>query len=50
MENVKTTLETGRIKSDGTYNIINRIINYKKIYNINFNISIDEIYWNSSDR
>ena len=50
MANVKTTLDTRRVKSDGTYNIIYRITHYKKVYTINSNISISEIFWNSAIR
>ena len=47
MANVKTTLDTRRIKSDGTYNIIYRITHHKKVYTINSSISVYEIFWNS---
>ena len=50
MANVKTTLDTRRIKSDGTYNIIYRITHYKKVYTITSSISINEIFWNNSSR
>ena len=46
MANVKTTLDTRRIKSDGTYNIIYRITHQKKVYTINSRRSILEQYWN----
>ncbi|OUR93905.1 hypothetical protein A9Q87_04130 [Flavobacteriales bacterium 34_180_T64] len=46
MANVKITLDTRRIKSDGTYNIIYRITHYKKVYTINSDTSILEQYWN----
>ena len=47
MANVKITLDTRRIKSDGTYNIIYRITHYKKVYTINSGVSILEQYWHS---
>ena len=50
MANIKTTLDTRRIKSDGTYNIIYRITHFKKVYTINSNISIYDIFWNSTNR
>lgn len=50
MANVKTTLDTRRVKSDGTYNIIYRITHYKKVYTINSSISVYEMFWNSSSR
>jgi hypothetical protein len=50
MANVKTTLDTRRVKSDGTYNIIYRITHYKKVYTINSSISVYEVFWNSSSR
>jgi integrase len=49
MANVKTTLDTRRIKSDGTYNIIYRITHYKKVYTINSGASILEYYWDSDN-
>ena len=45
MANVKITLDTRRIKSDGTYNIIYRITHYNKVYTINSGTSIIEQYW-----
>ena len=45
MANVKTTLDTRRAKSDGTFNIIYRITHQKKVYTINSGTSILEQYW-----
>jgi len=45
MANVKTTLDTRRAKSDGTFNIIYRITHHKKVYTINSGTSILEQYW-----
>jgi site-specific recombinase XerD len=45
MANVKITLDTRRVKSDGTYNIIYRITHYNKVYTINSGTSIVEQYW-----
>lgn len=45
MASVKTTLDTRRIKSDGTYNIIYRISHKSKVYTINSGVSIREYYW-----
>ncbi|MCB0399330.1 MAG: site-specific integrase, partial [Winogradskyella sp.] len=48
MANVKTTLDTRRAKSDGTYNVIFRITHSKKIYTINSGISIFQNHWDAS--
>jgi len=45
MANIKTTLDTRRIKSDGTYNIIYRITHLNRVYTINSGIAILEQYW-----
>jgi integrase/recombinase XerD len=45
MANVKTTLDTRRLKSDGTFNIIYRIRYQKKAYTINSRTSILVKYW-----
>ena len=50
MANVKTTLDTRRAKSDGTFNVIYRITHFKKVYTINSGISVHDIHWNSSKR
>ncbi|MCA0133396.1 Arm DNA-binding domain-containing protein [Winogradskyella alexanderae] len=47
MANVKTKLDRRRAKSDGTYNIIYRITNHKKVYTINSGISIFKYHWDS---
>ena len=44
MANVKTILDTRIKRSDGTYNIIYRITNYKKVHTINSGASIIEQY------
>jgi integrase/recombinase XerD len=48
MANVKTILDTRRIKSDGTYNIIYRITHFKKVYTINSSFSIPKSLWNNN--
>ena len=47
MASVKTTLDTRRIKSDGTYNIIYRITYQRKVYTINSGTSILKEYWDN---
>lgn len=47
MANVKVLLDQRRAKSDGTFNIIFRITDYKKFCTINSGVSIDAKYWNS---
>lgn len=49
MANVKTTLDTRRAKSDGTYNIIYRITHHKKVYTINSGYSVPESLWNNNE-
>lgn len=46
MANVKTTLDTRRAKSDGTFNIIFRITHRRNVYTINSGISIQKEQWN----
>ena len=46
MANVKVLLNHRRAKSDGTFNIIFRITDSKKVCTINSGVSIDEKYWN----
>jgi hypothetical protein len=46
MANVKVLLDQRRAKSDGTFNIIFRITDCKKVCTINSGVSIDEKYWN----
>ena len=45
MANVKITLDTRRVKSDGTYNILYRITHQKKVYTINSGTAILEQNW-----
>jgi integrase/recombinase XerD len=45
MANIKTLLDLRRAKSDGTFNIIFRIIDCKKVYTINSGISLQQHYW-----
>ena len=46
MANLKLLLDTRRIKSDGTFNLIFRITHLRKVYTINSGISLDEKFWN----
>jgi len=46
MANVKLLLDQRRAKSDGTFNIIFRITDCKKVCTINSGVSIDEKCWN----
>ena len=46
MANVKVLLDQRRAKSDGTFNIIFRITDCKKVCTINSGVSIYEKYWN----
>ena len=45
MANIKTLLDLRRAKSDGTFNIIFRIIDFKKVYTINSGVSLQQNYW-----
>jgi len=45
MANIKTLLDLRRAKSDGTFNIIFRIIDFKKVYTINSSVSLQHQYW-----
>ena len=45
MANIKTLLDLRRAKSDGTFNIIFRIIDCKKVYTINSGLSLPKHYW-----
>jgi integrase/recombinase XerD len=45
MANIKTLLDIRRAKSDGTFNIIFRIIDFKKVYTINSGVSLQQHYW-----
>lgn len=44
MANIKTLLDLRRAKSDGTFNIIFRIIDCKKVYTINSGVSLQQHY------
>ena len=45
MANIKTLLDLRRAKSDGTFNIIFRITDYKKVFTINSGVSLQHNYW-----
>jgi integrase/recombinase XerD len=45
MANIKTLLDLRRAKSDGTFNIIFRITDHKKVYTINSGVSLGEHFW-----
>ena len=45
MANIKTLLDLRRAKSDGTFNIIFRITDYKKVFTINSGVSLQQNYW-----
>ncbi len=45
MANIKTLLDIRRAKSDGTFNIIFRITDCKKVYTINSGVSLTLQYW-----
>jgi integrase/recombinase XerD len=45
MANIKTLLDLRRAKSDGTFNIIFRITERKKVYTINSGVSLQQNYW-----
>jgi integrase/recombinase XerD len=45
MANIKMLLDLRRAKSDGTFNIIFRIIDCKKVYTINSGVSLQQHYW-----
>jgi len=47
MANVKTTLDTRRVKSDGKFNIIFRITHQRKIHTINSGVSLLKSMWNA---
>lgn len=46
MVNLKTLLDTRRAKSDGSFNIIFRITQNRKVYTLNSGVSISSPYWN----
>lgn len=45
MANVKLVLDTRRAKSDGTFNLIFRITNCRKVYTINSGVSLESKFW-----
>ena len=45
MANIKTLLDLRRAKTDGTFNIIFRITDHKKVYTINSGVSLEEHFW-----
>ncbi|WP_396168729.1 phage integrase SAM-like domain-containing protein [Flavobacterium sp.] len=45
MANIKTLLDLRRAKSDGTFNIIFRITDFKKVYTFNSGVSLQQNYW-----
>jgi integrase len=45
MANIKTLLDLRRAKSDGTFNIIFRITDHKKVYTINSGVALEEHFW-----
>ncbi len=49
MANLKLLLDTRRIKSDGTFNVIFRITHLRKVYTINSGISLEDKFWNSQN-
>ena len=46
MANIKTLLDLRRAKSDGTFNIIFRITDFKKVHTINSGVSLQQFLWN----
>jgi len=46
MANLKLLIDTRRVKSDGTFNLIFRITHLRKVYTINSGISLNEKFWN----
>ena len=46
MATIKVLLDLRRAKSDGSFNIIFRITNLKKVYTINSGISLQKYFWN----
>ena len=45
MANIKTLLDLRRAKTDGTFNIIFRITDHKKVYTINSGVALEEHFW-----
>ena len=48
MATIKVLLDLRRAKSDGSFNIIFRITNLKKVYTINPGISLQKYFWNET--
>lgn len=46
MASVKLLLDTRRAKSNGTFNIIFRVTDFKKVYTINSGVSLQQFFWN----
>lgn len=46
MATIKVLLDLRRAKSDGTFNIIFRITDFKKVYTINSGVSLQQFFWN----
>lgn len=46
MANAKIVLDTRRVKSDGSFNVVIRITHFKKVYTINSGVSVMEKHWN----
>ena len=49
MASLKLLLDTRRVKSDGTFNLIYRITHLRKVYTINSGVSLKKEYWNIND-
>lgn len=45
MANIKTLLDLRRAKTDGTFNIIFRITDHKKVYTINSGVALEGHFW-----
>ena len=50
MVQLNLLLDNRRAKSDGTYSIIFRIIQFKTVYTISSGISISKIHWDDKKR
>lgn len=46
MASVKLLLDTRRAKSNGTFNIIFRVTDFKKVYTLNSGVSLQQFFWN----
>ncbi len=49
MANIKTLLDLRRAKSNGTFNIIFRITNNRKVFTINSGVSLHQNYWDEKN-